>query len=286
MSQALYEKEKDLSAQDGVDQYLRQIRQIPLLTPEQEQDLAKACAAGDEEAIRQLVSANLRLVVHIARDYATCGIPLLDLIQEGSIGLLKAAKRFDYTLNLRFSTYATKWIRQQIYRYVVEQGALIHVPRYRAQQQRKLRAEAQQLAAQLGREPSERELAEYLGTTEDKLQQLQQQLPQICSLDAPVGEEMGSVQLLVEDLQTPQPQQELVRRELENTIRAMLDSLTMRQQQVLRLRFGMDDGVCQSFERIGSLLGISKERARQVEHEAIAKLQKLGTSLGLEDYLE
>jgi len=284
MSEMLLEHTEATPAEDGMHQYLQEIRRYPRLTPEQERQLAMGCAAGDEDAIRQMVSSNLRLVVSVAREYAGRGIPLLDLIQEGSIGLLAAAKRFDYTLDYRFSTYATKWIRQGIQRYLLEQDGLIRLPVYTAEQLRKVRFSQSRLQALLEREPTDEELAQHCGLPVDKVNKLLQ-LPQICSLDAPAGEE-DSLQLLLEDLQAPQPQQELVRRELKNTMDALLARLTQRQQQVLKLRFGMDCGECMSFEKIGLQLGISKERARQIEREAMEKLQKMGADLGLEDFLE
>ena len=268
--------------ENGMDRYLQEIRSYPRLTPEQERDLAMACAAGDEDAICQMVNANLRLVVSVAREYAGRGIPLLDLIQEGSIGLLAAAKRFDYTLEYRFSTYATKWIRQGIQRYMLEQEGLIRLPVYTAEQLRKLRTSRSRLTALLEREPTVEELAEHSGLGEEKVLKLLQ-LPQIFSLDAPSED---GLLLMLEDLQAPEPQQALIRRELKKTLDGQMEQLTPRQQQVLRLRFGMEDGVCHSFEKIGDKLEISKERARQIEHEAIAKLKKLGADLGLEDFMQ
>ena len=272
--------------EDGLHQYLQDIQQFSLLDPRQERELAMGCARGDRDAIRQLVSANLRLVVSVAKEYAGRGIPLLDLVQEGSIGLLAAAKRFDYTRGYRFSTYATTWIRQGISRFLLEQEGLIRVPRHTAEQLRKLRAGRNQLLAELEREPTPEELAEITGMSPEQVQKLNGLLPQICSLDAPAGEEDGTLQQLLEDLQAPQPQQELVRRELKNTLDSLLAQLTQRQQQVLSLRFGMDGGDCMSLASISQRLGISKERARQIEREALDKLKKLGTDLGLEDFLE
>ena len=236
-------------------QYLQQIRAIPRLTYEQERALAQRCAAGDDEAIRQMVSANLRLVVSVARDYAGRGVPLLDLIQEGSIGLLTAAKKFDYTLDYRFSTYATKWIRQGVTRCILNHTGLIRVPIHTAERLRKVLAAKSALQQELEREPTEEELAALTGFSVKKVQEYLSLIPEVCSLDAAAGEDAdGTLQLLLEDLQAPQPQEELVRRELERTINALLGQLTERQQRVLRLRFGMEDGKCHSLEAIGEKL--------------------------------
>lgn len=287
MSKALLEKDNSPQPEEDVSQYLRQIRQIPMLTPEQEQDLTKACAAGDEDAIRQMVSANLRLVVSVAKKYAGRGIPLLDLIQEGSVGLLEATKRFDYSLGYSFSTYATHWIRGKITRYLMENEGPLTISHNEVEKARKLRASHSRLSAQLGREPTEQELADHSGIAADKIPQLQRILElQAYSLDAPVDEENGEITAQLEDLQATQPQQELIRRELKEIMDGLLEQLTLRQRQVLRLRFGMEDGICYSFEKIGAMLEISKERARQIEKEAMIRLKKLGADLGLEDFLE
>ncbi len=260
-------------------QYLEEIRSIPRLSPEQELDLAIRCARGDEEAVKTMVSANLRLVVSIAREYAGRGVPLLDLIQEGSIGLLAAAKRFDHSLNFRFSTYATKWIRQGITKYLMDHGDTIRVPAYTAQRLGKLAAAKRELEAMLGREPTVEELARATDLAEEKVKQYLSVAPQVCSLEGAFGE-------LMEDTAATQPQQELVRQELKMALGQLLSQLTPRQQQVLRLRFGLVDGLCHTHEDIGTILNISKERSRQLEKQGIARLQKLGDGLGLEDFLE
>lgn len=274
------------TGEDDVRQYLQEIRGYPRLTPEQERALAKRCAEGDEEAIRQMVNSNLRLVVSVAREYAGRGVPLLDLIQEGSIGLLVAAKKFDYTMDFRFSTYATKWIRQGVTRYLLNHGNLIRVPAHTAERIRKVIMMRAKLIQQNGTEPTQEELAAACEISVDKLQQLIRLHPEVCSLDAPVGEEEDAISTMLEDVHAPQPYEMLVREELNQTMDALLGMLNERQRQVLQLHFGMTDGVCHSLEEIGKYMGISKERARQIERQGMEKLQKMGASLGLEDYLE
>ena len=263
--------------EDDIRQYLREIRQIPRLTPEEERELARRCAQGDEEAIRKMVNANLRLVVSVAKEYSGRGVPLMDLIQEGSIGLLAAARKFDYTRDLRFSTYATKWIRQGVTRCLLNHAGAIRVPVHTAERMRQ----------EQGTEPTAEEIAARVDMPREKVAQLLQLSPDVCSLDVPVGDEdKSSFGNLLEDLEAPQPQEELVRKELNDAIDRLLSNLTGRQQTILRLHFGMEDGVCHSLEEIGQKLGISKERVRQVEKQAMDKLQALGTSMGLEDFLE
>jgi len=273
--------------EDDIRQYLREIRQIPRLTPEEERELARRCAQGDEEAIRKMVNANLRLVVSVAKEYSGRGVPLMDLIQEGSIGLLAAARKFDYTRDLRFSTYATKWIRQGVTRCLLNHAGAIRVPVHTAERMRKVQAAQAVLRQEQGTEPTAEEIAARVDMPREKVAQLLQLSPDVCSLDVPVGDEdKSSFGNLLEDLEAPQPQEELVRKELNDAIDRLLSNLTQRQRTILRLHFGMEDGVCHSLEEIGQKLGISKERVRQVEKQAMDKLQALGTSMGLEDFLE
>lgn len=275
------------AGEDDVRQYLQEIRRFPRLTPEEERALAQRCAQGDEEAVREMVNSNLRLVVSVAKEYAGRGVPLLDLIQEGSIGLLVAAKKFDYTLDYRFSTYATKWIRQGVTRYLMNHGGMIRVPLHTAERMRKVMYARAQLLQETGTDPTDQEIAQLCDIPAEKVRLLIQMAPETCSLDAPAGEsEEGTLGLILEDMFSPQPQEELVREELKRTMDALLSMLTERQQMVLRLHFGMEDGVCYSLEQISIRFGVSKERVRQIERQAMDKLQKLGANLGLEDFLE
>ena len=275
-----------ISGEDSMHQYIRDIRHYPRLTPEQERQLAMECAAGDEEAIRKMVVSNLLLVVSVAREYAGRGVPLLDLIQEGSIGLIYAAKKFDYTRNLRFSTYATKWIRQGVARCVMHHNGMIRVPHYTAEKMNKVLRVKNELLQQLEREPDAAEIAAGCDMDVKKVEELLSLCPNICSLDTPVGADGNDeLQILIEDLQAPQPQEELVRTELKHTLEQMLSQLTDRQQEVLRLHYGMSGEEPLSLEKIAGKLDISKERVRQIEHQAIDKLKKLGADFGLEDFL-
>ena len=275
------------SGEEDMSQYLQEIRRFPLLSAEEERTLAMACKQGDENAIRQMVNSNLRLVVSVAKEYAGRGVPLLDLIQEGSIGLLVAAKKFDYTLENRFSTYATKWIRQGVTRCLMNHTQLIRVPVHTAEKMRKVLLAKRELLQKLEQEPTLEEIAQHCDMPVDKVRQLLQMNPEVCSLDAPAGEaEDATLGVLLEDVFSPQPQEELVRQELKRTMDELLSMLTDRQQMVLRLHFGMEDGICYSLEQISIRFGVSKERVRQIERQAMDRLQKLGAGLGLEDFLE
>ena len=273
------------AGEEDLRQFLSEIRRYPLLSAQEERALAQQSAQGDQEAIRQLVNSNLRLVVSVARKYARRGVPLLDLIQEGSIGLLAAARKFDYTQDVRFSTYATKGIHSGIVQCLIDHGQTIRVPGHTAEQIRRVEQARKELEQEGNVAPTLAQIAGKCGMTEAKVKKYLLLQPETCSLDAPAGEEDGTLGILLEDLQAPQPQEALVRRELEDTMEALLSHLNERQRQILRLHFGMDDGTCYSLEQISKMLGISKERVRQIEKQAMEKLQKLGANLGLEDCL-
>ncbi len=284
MSALLLNKEAPES--EDISHYLKEIRKSPRLTRQQEVELAKLCATGDREAIRTMVSSNLPLVVSIAREYTGRGVPLLDLIQEGSIGLLIAARKFDYTRDLKFSTYATKWIRQGVTRCIMNHSGLIRVPIRAAERLKKILYARNALRQELEYEPDASQIAQRAGMEQEKVAEYLALLPEVCSLDAPAGEGEDTLQMLLQDEHAPQPHEELVRKELEQNMQSLLAQLTERQQQVISLRFGFADGTCYTYEAIGQKLDISKERARQVESEAVQKLQKRSQGLGLEEFLQ
>lgn len=270
---------------EGLGQYLQEIRQYPRLSAEEEREVAMGCAAGDPEAVRRMVSCNLRLVVSVAREYTGRGVPLMDLIQEGNIGLIVAAQKFDYTRELRFSTYATKWIRQGITRCLLNHAGLIRVPIHTAERMRAILAARASYVQANGREPEPEDLARATGLPEEKIEKLLGLVPEISSLDAPAGDGDGTVGQLLPDRSASQPQDVLAQAQLLEAMDALLEQLTDRQRLILRLHFGLDDGVCQSLEEIAKQIGVSKERVRQIEKQAFDKMRALGTGLGLEDYL-
>lgn len=272
------------AGEENITIFLQEIRAYPRLTEQEELELARRCAAGDEDAIRAMVNANLRLVVSIAKRYYNGTVPLLDLIQEGAIGLLAAARKFDFMRQVRFSTYAAPWIRQAVLRYALNNDDPIRIPTHTAEQIRRVVVAREELAQQLRREPETAEIAAQCQLSEDKVLQLLLLQRRTFSLEDQSWEE--ETDSGIEDLQAPQPLETLVREEMEHTLEQLLSMLTERQQQILRLHFGLDGGKSHSLDQIGTLLGISKERTRQIEKQAMDRLKELGADMGLEDFLE
>lgn len=274
-------REASISAPlDGMNQYLQDIRSFPLLDAQEERVLTLRCVQGDQDAIRLLVCSNLRLVVNVAREYAGRGVPLMDLVQEGSVGLLSAAKKFDPQLGFRFSTYATKWIRRGVVRCLDEHGAMIRVPGHTSEKLQKVIRVRAELEKLLGEEPHDEQLADKLDMSLDKLRHMLQLAPKVQSLDGFCVEAD-----LVDDSFTSAPQEQLVREELSRIMDTLLAQLTERQRLILRLHYGLEDGECHSLESISERLQLSKERVRQINQQAMDQLKKNGAAFGLEDFL-
>lgn len=283
----LAEKNYGAEVQDDFDQYMKEVRSHPLLTQEEELALAKRCAKGDKNAIRTMINSNLRLVVSIAWKYNGRGASLMDLIQEGSIGLVKAAEKYDHTKGARFSSYASQWIQQSIARYLLNNAGSIHIPRQKMEQIRKIMA-ASATIKQEGMEMDPQEISVRTGIPEETVAELLELLPTYVPLGAPAGGDADHdpLETLIEDTEASKPQEELVRTELKNTLETLLSKLDERQQQILRLHYGLPDGNEHSLSDIGKILGVSKERARQLEQQAFQKLRASGADLGLEEFLD
>ncbi|EKP95017.1 RNA polymerase sigma factor RpoD [Thermaerobacter subterraneus] len=285
--------EDDLSMPDGVAlddpvrMYLKEIGRIPLLTPEQEIELAKRIEQGDEEAKRKLIQANLRLVVSIAKRYVGRGMLFLDLIQEGNLGLIKAAEKFDYRKGFKFSTYATWWIRQAITRAIADQARTIRIPVHMVETINKLIRVQRQLVQELGREPTPEEIAKEMGIEPEKVREIMKIAQEPVSLETPIGEEEDShLGDFIEDEDALAPAEAASQLLLREQLEDVLHTLTDREQKVLRLRFGLDDGRQRTLEEVGQIFGVTRERIRQIEAKALRKLRHPSRSKKLKDYLE
>jgi len=266
----------DAGESDAVMTYLREIGRVPMITHEREVELAKRIEGGDRDAMKQFILANLRLVVSIAKRYVGRGLTLLDLIQEGNIGLIRAVQRYDWRRGHRFSTHATWWIRQAISRAVADKGRTIRLPVYVNTALNRIRRERQRLIQELGREPSEQELAEATGLDPVRMLELQSAPGAPVSLELPVGEdeeqELGDV---LADNESASPEDQATTQTLKDEVQHVLESvLTPREQLVLQLRFGLGNGQAHPLEQVGRELGITRERVRQIEAGALAKLRQ------------
>ncbi len=287
------EAEVDLSIPEGVGiddpvrMYLKEIGRVPLLTPEEEVVLAKLMEEGEEEAKRRLAEANLRLVVSIAKRYVGRGMLFLDLIQEGNLGLIKAVEKFDYRKGYKFSTYATWWIRQAITRAIADQARTIRIPVHMVETINKLIRVQRQLLQELGREPSPDEIAKEMNISEDKVREIQKIAQEPVSLETPIGEEEDShLGDFIEDHDARAPAEEASFTLLREQLDEVLKTLTDREQRVLRLRFGLDDGRARTLEEVGQKFGVTRERIRQIEAKTLRKLRHPSRSKKLKDYLD
>ena len=272
---------------DPVKVYLKEIGRVPLLTPDEEVDLAVRISNGDEAAKKRLSEANLRLVVSIAKRYLGRGMQFLDLIQEGNLGLIKAVEKFDYTKGFKFSTYATWWIRQAITRAIADQARTIRIPVHMVETINKVKKVSSQLLHANGREPSAEEVAEELDMPVDKVREIMRVAQEPVSLETPIGEEEDShLGDFIPDDDAPAPADAASHTLLKETIRSLLDSLTPREEKVLRLRFGLEDGRSRTLEEVGKEFNVTRERIRQIEAKALRKLRHPSRSKKLKDFLD
>ena len=283
----------DLSVPDGVSiedpvrMYLKEIGKVPLLSAEEEIDLAKRMADGDEEAKKRLAEANLRLVVSIAKRYVGRGMLFLDLIQEGNLGLIKAVEKFDYQKGFKFSTYATWWIRQAITRAIADQARTIRIPVHMVETINKLIRVSRQLLQELGREPTPEEIAAELDMPVDRVREILKISQEPVSLETPIGEEEDShLGDFIQDDNVPVPAEAAAQTLLKEQLDEVLSTLTEREQKVLRLRFGMSDGRARTLEEVGKEFDVTRERIRQIEAKALRKLRHPSRSRKLRDYLD
>ena len=277
---------KDLTINDPVRMYLKEIGQIKLLTMDEELALADRILQGDPEAKTILAEANLRLVVSIAKRYVGRGMLFLDLIQEGNIGLMKAVDKFDVTKGYKFSTYATWWIRQAITRAIADQARTIRVPVHMVETINKLARIQRQLTLELNREPSEEELAKKMGMSVDKIREIYKISQEPVSLETPIGEEDDShLGDFIKDENNMSPEEYATNEMLKDEISEVLLTLTEREEKVIRLRFGLEDGKSRTLEEVGQMFGVTRERIRQIEAKALRKLRHPSRSRKLKDYM-
>ena len=275
-----------INVDDPVRMYLREIGRIPLLTFDEELDLAKRILKGDEEAKQKLAESNLRLVVSIAKKYVGRGMLFLDLIQEGNMGLIKAVEKFDYTKGFKFSTYATWWIRQAITRAIADQARTIRIPVHMVETINKLIRTSRHLLQQLGREPTPEEIAEEMEIPVEKVAEIQKIAQDPVSLETPIGEEDDShLGDFIQDEDSPAPHDAASYAMLKEQLEEVMGTLTPREAKVLKLRFGLEDGKSRTLEEVGSEFNVTRERIRQIEAKALRKLRHPSRSKKLRDYM-
>ena len=278
---------KGIAVDDPVRMYLKEIGKVPLLSADEEIELAKRMEAGDEEAKKRLCEANLRLVVSIAKRYVGRGMLFLDLIQEGNLGLIKAVDKFDYKKGYKFSTYATWWIRQAITSSIADQARTIRIPVHMVETINKLIRVSRQLLQTYGREPSPEEIAEEMKLPVEKVREIQKIAQEPVSLETPIGEEEDShLGDFIPDDDVPAPAEAAAFSMLKEQLVEVLDTLTEREQKVLKLRFGLEDGRARTLEEVGKEFDVTRERIRQIEAKALRKLRHPSRSMKLKDYLE
>lgn len=276
-----------VSIEDPVRMYLKEIGKVPLLTAEEEIELAKKMEQGDEDAKKRLAEANLRLVVSIAKRYVGRGMLFLDLIQEGNLGLIKAVEKFDYRKGYKFSTYATWWIRQAITRAIADQARTIRIPVHMVETINKLIRVSRQLLQELGREPTPEEIAEEMDMSVERVREILKISQEPVSLETPIGEEEdGHLGDFIQDDNVPVPADAAAFTLLKEQLVEVLGTLTEREQKVLRLRFGLDDGRARTLEEVGKEFNVTRERIRQIEAKALRKLRHPSRSRKLKDYLD
>lgn len=278
---------ESVSIDDPVRMYLKEIGKVPLLSSQEEAELAQKMANGDKEAKRRLAEANLRLVVSIAKRYVGRGMLFLDLIQEGNLGLIKAVEKFDYTKGYKFSTYATWWIRQAITRAIADQARTIRIPVHMVETINKLIRVTRQLVQELGRDPLPDEVAKEMNMPIDKVGKIMKIAQEPVSLETPIGEEDDShLGDFIQDDEAPAPSDAATFTLLKEQLMDVLNTLTPREEKVLRLRFGLDDGRARTLEEVGKEFNVTRERIRQIEAKALRKLRRPSRSKKLKDYLE
>ena len=278
---------KNIPTDDPVRMYFKEIGKVPLLTADEERDLAIRIEQGDEEAKKKLCESNLRLVVSIARRYLNRGLSFLDLIQEGNLGLIKAVEKFDYTKGYKFSTYATWWIRQAITRSIADQARTIRIPVHMVETINKLIRISRQLLQEYGREPTSEEIAKEMGISVEKVREIKKISQDPVSLETPIGEEEDShLGDFIPDEDIPSPVDAAAYSMLQKQLREVLDTLSEREKKVLILRFGLDDGRPRTLEEVGREFNVTRERIRQIEAKALRKLRHPSRSKKLRDYLE